>query len=73
MSRFEVFAWQENDVFVATAPSVDIASQGDTIDEAVDNLKSALELYFEDMTPEQKSEAIASIPRAVSTRTIDGL
>jgi predicted RNase H-like HicB family nuclease len=37
----------EGDGFVALCPEVDVASQGDTIEEARDNLKAALELFFE--------------------------
>ena len=33
--------------FVALCPELDIASQGDTIEEARDNLREALELFFE--------------------------
>ena len=33
--------------YVALCPEVDVASQGDTVDEARNNLKEALELFFE--------------------------
>ena len=33
--------------FVSLCPEMDIASQGDTVDEARNNLKEALELFFE--------------------------
>ena len=38
---------KEDDGFVALCPEVDIASQGNTVQEARDNLKEALELFFE--------------------------
>ena len=38
---------KEGDGFVALCPNVDIASQGNTIDEARANLREALELFFE--------------------------
>ncbi len=38
---------KENDGYVALCPELDIASQGDSISEARDNLKEALELFFE--------------------------
>lgn len=38
---------REGDGYVALCPDVDVASQGDTVDEARDNLKEALELFFE--------------------------
>lgn len=39
---------QEGAFFVATCAEVDIASQGETMDEALNNLREALELYFEE-------------------------
>ncbi len=38
---------REGNGYVALCPDVDVASQGDTVDEARDNLKEALELFFE--------------------------
>ena len=38
---------REGDGYVALCPEVDVASQGDTIEEARSNLKEALELFFE--------------------------
>ena len=34
--------------YVARCLDVEVASQGETVDEALDNLREALELYFED-------------------------
>jgi len=39
---------QEDSWFVAKCLENSVASQGKTIDEAIENLKEALELYFED-------------------------
>lgn len=38
---------REDDGYVALCPEVDVASQGDTVDEARTNLKEALTLFFE--------------------------
>ena len=38
---------QEGRWFVAQCLEVDVASQGKSEDEAIDNLKEAIELYFE--------------------------
>ena len=38
---------KENNGYVALCPELDIASQGDTVEQARDNLKEALELFFE--------------------------
>ena len=44
---FYVSIWQEGDWFVAQCLDVDVASQGKTKEDAINNLKEALELYFE--------------------------
>ena len=44
---------REGDGYVSLCPALDIASQGDTIQEARDNLQEALELFFEVASPEE--------------------
>ena len=44
---------REGGGFVALCPELDVASQGDTIDEARKNLHEALELFFETASPEE--------------------
>jgi len=44
---------KENAGYVSLCPELDIASQGDTIEQARDNLKEALELFFETASPEE--------------------
>ena len=39
--------WEE-DVYVAECPEVGTASQGDTVEDALANLKEATELYLEE-------------------------
>ncbi len=41
------FVEREGDGFVSLCPELDIASQGDTVEEASTNLREAVELYFE--------------------------
>ena len=38
---------KENNLFVSLCPELDIASQGLSVEEAKNNLKEALELFFE--------------------------
>lgn len=45
---FTAVVSREEKYYVALAPDVDVASQGETIEEALANLKEALELYFDD-------------------------
>ena len=48
---FTARVWQEGNWFIAQCAEVDVASQGRTEEEAVGNLREALELYFEPPTP----------------------
>jgi predicted RNase H-like HicB family nuclease len=49
--RLTAVIHRERDGFVALCPELDIASQGDTIQVAQDNLREALELFFECASP----------------------
>ena len=49
--RFTASITQEGEWYVAQCLEVDVASQGATEDEALANLREALELYFEAPTP----------------------
>jgi predicted RNase H-like HicB family nuclease len=42
---------REENGYVSFCPELDIASQGDTIEEARENLREALELFFETASP----------------------
>lgn len=44
---------REGDGYVALCPEVDVASQGDTVEEATNNLREAVELFFESASPEE--------------------
>jgi predicted RNase H-like HicB family nuclease len=44
---------REGNGYVSLCPEVDLASQGDTIEEARGNLCEALELFFETASPEE--------------------
>ncbi len=44
---------REGNGYVSLCPEVDVASQGDTIEEARRNLSEALELFFEMASPEE--------------------
>lgn len=51
--RLSYVVYQEGDGFVARCLDVNVASEGDTEREAIDNLREALELYFEDATTDE--------------------
>ena len=46
--KFSAIIHKEGKWYVSWCPELDVASQGKTIEEAIDNLKEAVELYLED-------------------------
>ncbi len=48
---FTAIVYREDDVYVAECPEVGTSSYGDTIEEALANLKEATELYLEECPP----------------------
>jgi len=48
----------EGDGYVSLRPELDIASQGDGVEEAWDNLREALELFFERASPEEVKQRL---------------
>ena len=51
--RFTVILEKEDNGYVSLCPELDIASQGDSIEEAKDNLKEAIELFLEFASPSE--------------------
>ena len=47
--------WREDDGYVSLCSELDIASQGETIEEARSNLREAVELFFETTHPNEIS------------------
>lgn len=43
---FTANVWQEGEWSVAQAIEVDVASQGESVEDALENLRDALELYY---------------------------
>lgn len=48
---FHASIWQEDKWFIAQCLEIDIASQGLSKEDAIINLREALELYFEEPVP----------------------
>ncbi|MGW2599711.1 type II toxin-antitoxin system HicB family antitoxin [Streptomyces klenkii] len=46
--RLTAAVTHEDDWYVARCLDVEVTSQGETVEEALDNLREALELFFED-------------------------
>jgi predicted RNase H-like HicB family nuclease len=51
--QFTVIIEREGNGYVSLCPDIGIASQGDTIEEARENLREAIELFFETASPEE--------------------
>lgn len=49
--RFTAMIYRENDGYVALCPELDIASQGDSVEEASANLREAVELFLDAADP----------------------
>jgi predicted RNase H-like HicB family nuclease len=53
--RLQAIIWKEEDMFVIKEAFTGVTTQGKTIEEAIENLKEAVELYLEEM-PEVAAE-----------------
>ena len=47
--KFRAIVWREEDMYVAREVVTGVTSQGRTIEEALSNLREALELYLEEV------------------------
>ena len=48
MNSFKVVVYPEDDMYIAECPEVGTVSQGKTMEEAVENLREATELYLDE-------------------------
>ena len=55
---FTAIVEREGDGYVALCPELDVASQGDTVEEAHANLREAVELFLETANPEEIAERL---------------
>ena len=56
--RLTAIIQSEGSGFVSLCPELDIASQGESIEQARDNLREALELFFECAPPEEVQQRL---------------
>ena len=56
----------DGDGYVALCPELDIASQGDTVESARDNLSEAVSLFFECASPEEATRRLPSLTQPLS-------
>jgi len=50
--KVTVIVQKEEEWYVAKCVENNVASQGKTIEESIENLREALELYYEDIVPD---------------------
>lgn len=60
-AQIDVAIWQEKNAFVSQCLNVDVASYGNTPEEAANSLKEAVELYFEDAAEEDINKTLAAV------------
>ena len=53
--KLNVIIWKEEGWYIITEVFTGVTTQGKTIEEAIENIKEAVELYLEEM-PESKEE-----------------
>jgi predicted RNase H-like HicB family nuclease len=61
---FSAILWKEGKLQIAWSPELDIASQGKNVEEALSNLREAIELYLEDedaKIPANKSPILTTL------------
>ena len=51
--QLTAFIEREGDGYVSLCPELNVASQGNAIEEARENLREAIELFFETASPEE--------------------
>ncbi len=61
MRSFKYVVYREGKYFVSQCLNVDISSFGETAQEAIHNLKEAVELYFEDENADQTYQIIGEM------------
>ena len=59
--RLTAIIEREGDGYVALCPQLDVASQGDSIEQARDNLQEALELFFETASQDEIGRRTTSL------------
>lgn len=67
--NFSSIVWREEDLYVAWCPDLDITSQGKSIEESLENLKEAIELYLEDEEATIPKKKTTTIVTTVSVKT----
>ena len=67
--QFPAVITKEGKYYVAHCPELDVASQGKTVEEALQNLKEAIELYLEDEDAEVPERLMTPLVTSVEVET----
>ena len=62
----------EGDGYVSLCPELDVASQGDSVKQARDNLREALELFFESASPEEVKQRLRNEVYVTQVEVVTG-
>jgi len=58
MRTFTAIIEKEEDMYIASCPEVGTVSQGSTLEEAIENLREATELYLEEFPIRSRGKAL---------------
>jgi predicted RNase H-like HicB family nuclease len=61
VGTFTAVMHKEGELYVAECPEVGTVSQGNTIEQAIANLKEATELYLEEFPPEGSGPPLVTV------------
>jgi predicted RNase H-like HicB family nuclease len=61
VGTFTAVLHKEENLYVAECPEVGTVSQGDTVEQAVANLKEATEVYLEEFPPENSGRPLVTV------------
>lgn len=67
--KFTAIIHKEDDLYVADCPEIGTVSQGYTIEEALDNLREATELYLSEFPAPQKTFSLMTVFEAEYAET----
>jgi len=71
-TRFTAILEKEGDGYFSLCPELDVASQGASIEEAVENLKEAVELFLETADAEEISDRLRSAVFVTQFEAVNG-
>ncbi len=72
--KLSAVVWKEGAQYVSKCPELEVASAGDSVEDAVKNLKEAVELYIENAVELNMKEELTNIfsSREIFSTEIEG-